>query len=72
VAVYDVAGGITAIAKNPRATAGKTYQFVGYGQVQYTYAILNIIPIIFTKCEYFIYTGRTVINCLIYLTGSIG
>ncbi|XP_012224752.1 NADH dehydrogenase [ubiquinone] 1 alpha subcomplex subunit 9, mitochondrial [Linepithema humile] len=29
VAVYDVAGGITAIAKDPRSTAGKTYQFVG-------------------------------------------
>lgn len=30
VAVYDVAGGIVAIAKNPKNTAGKTYQFVGY------------------------------------------
>jgi len=30
VAVYDVAGGITAIAKDPKNTAGKTYQFVGY------------------------------------------
>lgn len=29
VAVYDVAGGITAIAKDPKNTAGKTYQFVG-------------------------------------------
>ncbi|TGZ54110.1 NADH dehydrogenase [ubiquinone] 1 alpha subcomplex subunit 9, mitochondrial [Temnothorax longispinosus] len=29
VAVYDVAGGITAIAKDPVNTAGKTYQFVG-------------------------------------------
>lgn len=30
VAIYDVAGGITAIAKDPKNTAGKTYQFVGY------------------------------------------
>ncbi|RLU27007.1 hypothetical protein DMN91_000806 [Ooceraea biroi] len=29
VAVYDVVGGIAAIARNPKATAGKTYQFVG-------------------------------------------
>ncbi|KAG5343365.1 NDUA9 dehydrogenase, partial [Acromyrmex heyeri] len=29
VAVYDVSGGITAIARDPRNTAGKTYQFVG-------------------------------------------
>ncbi|KAL6428298.1 hypothetical protein ACFW04_008536 [Cataglyphis niger] len=29
VAIYDVAGGITAIAKDPKNTAGKTYQFVG-------------------------------------------
>ncbi|XP_011164362.1 NADH dehydrogenase [ubiquinone] 1 alpha subcomplex subunit 9, mitochondrial [Solenopsis invicta] len=29
VAVYDVAKGITAIAKDPKHTAGKTYQFVG-------------------------------------------
>ncbi|KAL0123306.1 hypothetical protein PUN28_005683 [Cardiocondyla obscurior] len=29
VAVYDVARGITAIAKDPKNTAGKTYQFVG-------------------------------------------
>lgn len=29
VSVYDVAGGITAIAKDP-STAGKIYQFVGY------------------------------------------
>ncbi|EFN68349.1 NADH dehydrogenase [ubiquinone] 1 alpha subcomplex subunit 9, mitochondrial [Camponotus floridanus] len=29
VAVYDVAGGITAIAKDPKNTAGKIYQFVG-------------------------------------------
>lgn len=30
VGVYDVAGGIVAVAKNPTGTAGKTYQFVGY------------------------------------------
>ncbi|KYQ59482.1 NADH dehydrogenase [ubiquinone] 1 alpha subcomplex subunit 9, mitochondrial [Trachymyrmex zeteki] len=29
IAVYDVSGGITAIARDPRNTAGKTYQFVG-------------------------------------------
>ncbi|XP_011647133.1 NADH dehydrogenase [ubiquinone] 1 alpha subcomplex subunit 9, mitochondrial [Pogonomyrmex barbatus] len=29
VAVYDVAGGIAAIARNPKNTIGKTYQFVG-------------------------------------------
>lgn len=33
VAVYDVAKGITAIAKDPKNTAGKTYQFVGYGRL---------------------------------------
>lgn len=33
VAVYDVAGGITAIANDPKNTIGKTYQFVGYGRV---------------------------------------
>lgn len=70
VAVYDVAGGITAIAKDPRNTAGKTYQFVGYGRIQYTYDSI-IILIIFAKCECCICAGRDVINCLIYLTGSI-
>ncbi|XP_020285244.1 NADH dehydrogenase [ubiquinone] 1 alpha subcomplex subunit 9, mitochondrial [Pseudomyrmex gracilis] len=29
VAVYDIAGGIAAIVKDPKNTAGKTYQFVG-------------------------------------------
>lgn len=29
VAVYDFAGGIAAIVKDPKNTAGKTYQFVG-------------------------------------------
>jgi len=71
VAVYDVAGGITAIAKNPRNTAGKTYQFVGYVRVQNTDTILSLSLIAFVKCEYFIYIGRNVINCLNYLTGSI-
>jgi len=30
IAVYDVAAGIATIARNPKITAGKTYQFVGY------------------------------------------
>lgn len=36
VAVYDVAGGITAIAKDPKNTAGKTYQFVGPKRYQFS------------------------------------
>jgi len=69
VAVYDVSGGITAIARDPRNTAGKTYQFVGYERV-HLYKFIAVI-IVFAKCEYFVCLGRNVINCLNYLTGSI-
>jgi hypothetical protein len=48
VAVYDVAKGITAIAKDPKNTAGKTYQFVGYGYI-ITFDCI-VIPLIFIKC----------------------
>lgn len=40
VSVHDVANGVTAIIKDC-TTAGKTYQFVGYMHLLYTYHHLS-------------------------------